>query len=203
MHSAATGETVIDGLLQLMDSAHHELLIVSPYFVPGAQMMERFRQLKQRGVRVRVLTNSLASNDAPAAHAGYARYRKDLLEAGVELHEMRAAQGVTGFDAEPNVGLGSAGGGSKGNGSRASLHSKAVVTRWLAQIDAGEWEILVADLLASHYDPAYARSMGKSYPGMTDAAVLHAALLDDAGFDHNACVLLDAAFLAEQAKGGV
>jgi phosphatidylserine/phosphatidylglycerophosphate/cardiolipin synthase-like enzyme len=121
------GETVIDGLLQLMDGARREVLIVSPYFVPGAQMMERFRQLKQRGVRVRVLTNSLASNDAPAAHAGYARYRKGLLEAGVELHEMRAAPGVAGFDAGPNVGLGSAGGGSKGNGSRASLHSKAVV----------------------------------------------------------------------------
>jgi putative cardiolipin synthase len=27
-------------------------------------------------VRIRVLTNSLASNDAPAAHAGYARYRE-------------------------------------------------------------------------------------------------------------------------------
>lgn len=121
------GETVIDGLLQLMDNARRDVLIVSPYFVPGAQMMERFRQLKQRGVRVRVLTNSLASNDAPAAHAGYARYRKDLLAAGVELHEMRAAQGVTGFSGSSNVGLGSTGGGSKGNASRASLHSKAVV----------------------------------------------------------------------------
>ena len=121
------GETVVDGLLHLVDNARHDVLIVSPYFVPGPQMMERFRQLKLRGVRVRVLTNSLASNDAVAAHAGYARYRKALLDAGVELHEMRAAQGVTGFGVGSNVGLGSTGGGSKGNTSRASLHSKAVV----------------------------------------------------------------------------
>ncbi|HEY8050636.1 MAG TPA: phospholipase D family protein [Ramlibacter sp.] len=121
------GDTVIDGLLQLMDSAKHDVLIVSPYFVPGAQMMAGFEQLKQRGVRVRVLTNSLASNDAPAAHAGYARYRKALLADGVEVHEMRAARGVTGFAVGSNAGLGSAGGGSKGNGSRASLHSKAVI----------------------------------------------------------------------------
>jgi tRNA 2-selenouridine synthase len=72
-----------------------------------------------------------------------------------------------------------------------ALHSKAVVTRWLAQIDAGEWDVLVGDLLASHYDPAYARSMGKSYPGMADAMVLHAECLDDAGFEHNAGTLLD------------
>ncbi|HUR89674.1 MAG TPA: phospholipase D family protein [Ramlibacter sp.] len=121
------GDTVIDGLLQVMGTARQDVLIVSPYFVPGPQMMERFRQLKQRGVRVRVLTNSLASNDAPAAHAGYARYRKDLLAAGVELHEMRAAQGVSGFAAESNAGLGSAGGGSKNGAPHASLHSKAMI----------------------------------------------------------------------------
>jgi phosphatidylserine/phosphatidylglycerophosphate/cardiolipin synthase-like enzyme len=75
---------------------------------------------------VRVLTNSLASNDAPAAHAGYARYRKDLLAAGVELHEMRAAQGA-GASAGSGAGLGSGGGGSKTGASHASLHSKAVI----------------------------------------------------------------------------
>lgn len=118
------GETVIDGLLELIDGAKQDVLIVSPYFVPGTLMMQHLRQLKSRGVRVRVLTNSLASTDAPAAHAGYTRYRKELLAMGVELHEMRADQPVGGSG---NTGLGSAGGGSKGDGSRASLHSKAVV----------------------------------------------------------------------------
>jgi phosphatidylserine/phosphatidylglycerophosphate/cardiolipin synthase-like enzyme len=120
------GDTVVDGLLELMDGAKQDVLIVSAYFVPGTLMMEHLDRLKQRGVRVRVLTNSLASTDAPAAHAGYARYRKDLLAHGVELYEMRAEQSAGGSGGR-NMGLGSTGGGSKGNGSRASLHSKAVV----------------------------------------------------------------------------
>lgn len=127
---ANAGDTAVDGLLQLIDGARQDVLIVSPYFVPGAQMMDGFRRLKERGVRVRVLTNSMASNDAPAAHVGYARYRKDLLAAGVELHEMRATQAGGGGGTGGGSGIGSGdggGGGSKGNTSRASLHTKAVV----------------------------------------------------------------------------
>lgn len=121
------GETVIDGLVQLMQQARQDILIVSPYFVPGAAMMEVFGQLRAKGLRIRVLTNSLASNDAPAAHAGYARYRERLLQQGVELYEMRATQegNLAGLGSTP--GLGSRGGGSKSGVSRASLHSKAVI----------------------------------------------------------------------------
>ena len=120
-------ETTVDGLLQVMSQAKRELLIVSPYFVPGERMMKQFAELRQRSVRVRVLTNSLASNDAPAAHVGYARYREALLDLGVELYEMRAEQQGTlrGFGS-----LGSFSGGSTGGsmgGSRASLHAKVVV----------------------------------------------------------------------------
>ncbi|MHB1123938.1 MAG: phospholipase D-like domain-containing protein [Ramlibacter sp.] len=121
------GETVIDGLLQLTQQARQDILIVSPYFVPGAAMMDLFGQLRAKGIRIRVLTNSLASNDAPAAHAGYARYRERLLQQGVELYEMRASQEgkFAGLGSTP--GLGSGGGGSKSGVSRASLHSKAVI----------------------------------------------------------------------------
>ncbi len=134
------GDTVIDGLLQLMKQAQREVLIVSPYFVPGQQMMEVYGELRRRGVRIRVLTNSLASNDAPAAHAGYARYRGALLGMGVELYEMHSnaeavaemfgssAGGSRGESRGSGFGLGSGVGGSKaGTGSRASLHSKAVI----------------------------------------------------------------------------
>ena len=131
------GDTLIDGLLALMAQAKSDVLIVSPYFVPGQQMMKTFADLRQRGVRIRVLTNSLASNDAPAAHAGYARYRKQLLELGIELYEMRAEQqgstgglgsgvGARGSQSAGVFGSGS-GGGSKAATGRASLHSKAVV----------------------------------------------------------------------------
>ena len=122
------GDTVVDGLLQLMEQARQDVLIVSPYFVPGAPMMQLFGRMRAKGVRIRVLTNSLASNDAPAAHAGYARYRKDLLALGVELYEMRAEQEGTvgGMGSTAGFGSGQAG-GSKSGASRASLHSKAVI----------------------------------------------------------------------------
>ncbi len=118
------GETVVDGLLQLIAQARKDLLIVSPYFVPGERMMAEFAALRARGVRLRVLTNSLASNDAPLAHVGYARYREALLKQGIELYEMRSEQ------SGDLLSLGSAGksGGSVGGqGSRASLHAKIVV----------------------------------------------------------------------------
>lgn len=131
---AEAGETLVDGLLQLMRDARREVLIVSPYFVPGEPMMQVFADLRRRGVAVRVLTNSLASTDAPAAHAGYRRYREKLLALGVELYEMRAdaeSAGVAGSSSRggggSGVGLGSTVGGSKSGASRASLHSKAVV----------------------------------------------------------------------------
>ncbi|WP_440108088.1 phospholipase D-like domain-containing protein [Acidovorax sp. BL-A-41-H1] len=129
------GETVVDGLLQLMGHARRDVLIVSPYFVPGLDMKQAFADARARGVRVRVLTNSLASNDAPIAHAGYARHRPDLLAMGVELFEMRSE-----LPAELRGSLGSTGsmGGSAGRSkaadedggpgaSRAMLHSKLLV----------------------------------------------------------------------------
>ncbi|MDI1237365.1 MAG: phospholipase D family protein [Polaromonas sp.] len=117
----ASQDTTVDGLLQLMAQAKSDLLIVSPYFVPGRRMMDQLAAIRQKNVRIRVLTNSLASNDAPAAHVGYARYRKELLRLGIELYEMRAEQEGTlsGFSS-----LGSTG---SAGGSRASLHAKIVV----------------------------------------------------------------------------
>ena len=68
---------------------HSELLITSPYFVPGEQAIGHIRSMRERGVRVAILTDSLGSTDSPAAHAGYARHRLSLLAEGVELYEVR------------------------------------------------------------------------------------------------------------------
>jgi len=126
----AQTDTVVDGLLQLMGQARRDLLIISPYFVPGPDMEAAFAAARARGVRVRVLTNSLASNDAPIAHAGYARHRPQLLAMGVELYEMhselpgvlRGALGVSG-----SMGNNSAGVVGSQGGSRAMLHSKLLI----------------------------------------------------------------------------
>jgi putative cardiolipin synthase len=73
----------------LMDETKKELLIVSPYFVPGKRGVAFLRSLRERGIRVVVLSNSLAANDVSAVHVGYRRYRRDLLRAGVEMWEMK------------------------------------------------------------------------------------------------------------------
>jgi putative cardiolipin synthase len=71
-----------------MAAAQQEVIILSPYFVPGKSGVAFLKQLRERGVRVRILTNSLASTDVSIVHAGYSRYREALLRAGVELYEL-------------------------------------------------------------------------------------------------------------------
>jgi putative cardiolipin synthase len=79
---------LISQLAPYFEQIDNELIILSPYFVPGDEGVAFFRQLTEKGVRVRILTNSLSSSDVGIVHAGYANYRMDLLRAGVELYEM-------------------------------------------------------------------------------------------------------------------
>ena len=124
----AQTDTVVDGLLQLMGQARRDLLIISPYFVPGPDMKQAFAAARARGVRVRVLTNSLASNDAPIAHAGYARHRPDLLTMGVDLYEMRSElPGVLRGSLGSTGSTGGGGGTGSMGSSRAMLHSKLLI----------------------------------------------------------------------------
>jgi putative cardiolipin synthase len=83
-----TGETTAF-LRQLVSSATKEVFIVSPYFVPQRQGVDFLAALVKKGVRVVVITNSLASTNHSSVHAVYARYRKPLLRQGVELFELR------------------------------------------------------------------------------------------------------------------
>ncbi len=66
-----------------------EMILVSPYFVPGARAVAQFGKMRKEGVRIRILTNSLASNDVPSVHSGYRKYGKAMLRKGVELYEIR------------------------------------------------------------------------------------------------------------------
>lgn len=77
-------------IIETMQSAQHELLIVSPYFIPGDKGVEIFRELVARGVDITILTNSAVANDVIAVHAGYMNYRADLLKEGVKLYELKA-----------------------------------------------------------------------------------------------------------------
>ena len=116
-------------LREAIDGASQELLVVSPYFVPLESGVAGLCALAGRGVRTGVVTNSLASTDVSAVHAGYAPYRKDLLGCGVELYEMRPDNRVSGAR-RGGVGM-----------SRSSLHAKGfVVDRRQLFVGSFNWD---------------------------------------------------------------
>lgn len=81
---------LVTDLLDVLLSARQEVIFISPYYVPGEGGVQLVRDLVNKGVRVIILTNSLASNNHVPVHGGYARYRKDVIRAGAELYEARA-----------------------------------------------------------------------------------------------------------------
>ena len=80
--------SVTYNLFEAINMAQQEVVISSPYFVPGKNGMKLFTDLRNRNVQVNVLTNSLASTDEPIVHLAYSRYRKGLLKMGVGLYEL-------------------------------------------------------------------------------------------------------------------
>jgi len=85
---AARSMSVTMNVFDLVKVAQSEVMLCSPYFVPGEMGVQGFTELRKRDVKVTILTNSLASNDEPLVHIGYARYRPELLRAGVDLYEL-------------------------------------------------------------------------------------------------------------------
>ena len=109
-----TEGVIIQDLFRKAETLQHEILIESAYFVTQDKAFEAVRKLTERGVRVRVLTNSLASNDVVAAHAGHAKRREKLIANGMELYELRPDAGAV----RQRIAVGE---------SKAALHTKAVV----------------------------------------------------------------------------
>lgn len=119
--TATAADGVGTGLFQRLEAlfggARESLDLVSAYFVPGEEGTQALTALARKGVQVRVLTNSLATNDVVAAHVGYARHRQALIAGGVSLLEQRSDASVAGT-APPRPRL---------IASRASLHAKTFV----------------------------------------------------------------------------
>ena len=86
---SAEQKILVTALAETIDQAVSDVLVVTPYFIPGKNGVEFWRSITRKGVRVVVITNSLATNNHVPVHSAYARYRHDLLAAGVELYEMR------------------------------------------------------------------------------------------------------------------
>lgn len=103
-------------LAELLSGTKSEALIISPYFIPGDQLVKTFADWVEQGAEVSILTNSLAANDVAAVHAGYARYREALLEGGTDLWELK-----------PRPASSPSGKPGAFGSSRASLHAKTMV----------------------------------------------------------------------------
>jgi putative cardiolipin synthase len=80
---------MIGEMFQLFDSAQEELIITNAYIIPGQPAVELIQSLTDRGVDVKILTNSLASHDVPAVNSHYEPWRDDFVSAGAQLFEMR------------------------------------------------------------------------------------------------------------------
>jgi putative cardiolipin synthase len=109
------GRSPLDQLTELAKGAKRELLLVSPYFIPGDRGMSELAALRASGIRICLISNSLASTDVIAVHAAYRRYRRALLKIGVEIYEIKSRP----FADRKRKGLFTSG--------RASLHAKVYV----------------------------------------------------------------------------
>ncbi|WP_188630422.1 phospholipase D family protein [Oceanisphaera marina] len=105
-------------LMALLDKVHSEALIVSPYFIPLNEGVKNFANWVESGAKITILTNSLAANDVPLVHSGYAKYRQPLIKAGVELWELQPTAQLN-MKGRRNRSLYSS--------SKASLHAKTMI----------------------------------------------------------------------------
>lgn len=112
-YPVGSGHRVLyDEVYEAIAGATSEVLIISPYFVPQRERVALLAAARARGVRVVVVTNSLASNNHAYVHGGYFPHRRALLGAGVELYEARVDSGLTSVT---------------GGSARLTLHTKAVI----------------------------------------------------------------------------
>ncbi|SDU04576.1 phospholipase D family protein [Halopseudomonas salegens] len=174
-HSDLAGEPFLSrSLARHTGEIEHELLIMSAYLVPGERGQVALTHLLDRGVRVAVLTNSLASTDVLAVHSGYAPYRKPLLAAGMELWELRplAAQNerVNAFVSD----------------SLASLHAKKFIfdrhTVFIGSLNLDPRSVSLnteAGVLIEH--PGMAEYMGSLFERWTDNDYAWQVVLDEQG----------------------
>ncbi len=85
-------DTVMGEFVRLLREAEQEVIVVSPYFIPGKFGMERMKAMREAGVSIRVVTNAFGASDEPLVNVGYERYRADMLRMGVQVFEVTSAR---------------------------------------------------------------------------------------------------------------
>ena len=151
---------------ELAKSAESEFVIETAYLIPADEGIAKAANMTERGVRVRILTNSMQSNNHLSVHAHYKKYRKRMIEAGIELHELRPDPEILEHYKQVE---------SRVAESHAGLHTKAfVVDRRLSMIgsynmdprsriwnseiglliDSEEFAATVLEIMETDLDPA-------------------------------------------------
>ena len=87
---SADQQIIVNRIREVMREAEREIYIFTPYLIPRKSGIEFLREIRNNGVRVVIVTNSLSTNNHTSVFSSYKSYRKDMLEAGVELWEARA-----------------------------------------------------------------------------------------------------------------
>ncbi|MEA3418061.1 MAG: phospholipase D-like domain-containing protein [Campylobacterota bacterium] len=108
---------LIQKLNKRVKSLSKSLYIESPYFIPRNRGTATLVALQNKGVNVRILTNSLSSNDVLPAHAGYERYREKLVQNGIGMYELRPDAGQSKIINEE----------TSGGTTKSGLHAKTIV----------------------------------------------------------------------------
>ena len=88
--SEMPAQRVVTSIRDLLDATDNELFLVSPYVVLSSTVRDRLYAAIDRGVNIRLLTNSLASTDQNLPFSAYAKRRKGLLNTGIDIYEMKA-----------------------------------------------------------------------------------------------------------------
>jgi putative cardiolipin synthase len=91
-HAEPSSDSVAGHLIRTLGDAKSEVVMVSPYFVPGRLGLAHMKQLRDRGVSLRVVTNATGSSDEPAVSIGYEPHRVEMLQMGVRLYEVSSTR---------------------------------------------------------------------------------------------------------------
>ncbi len=110
---AAEAQNITTTLYASLRNANQSMTIISPYFVPRKSGIEALTSIREKGIEVTIVTNSLAANNQSSVHAGYAGSRKPLLKAGVKIYEVRPDSEVSGSEL------------MAASGAKATMHTKA------------------------------------------------------------------------------
>jgi putative cardiolipin synthase len=111
-------------LEQVFGNPKREIDLVSPYFVPGPNGAKGLAAMARSSVKVRILTNSLSATDVSPVHAGYSKYRKELLQSGVVLYELKPGSAVPPPNKDDDDRRRGLPGSGSGGSSASSLHAK-------------------------------------------------------------------------------